>query len=982
MLLLVSTVAFGQESKYGTGEWNADSLGNHRVVVAVDKAADAVLADIDWRRRDFHPEQKNIIVIDAATGKEITNVHPISVNREKGVIAFQPETVPGEYYIYYLQNVMSGSPYYPTVNYPPFTDKSSAEWIRKNRLDKTTKPKLPEARVIQFQAINELNSFYPMEFIATKAETDGLLASHPSESYIVFTEDRKFPVRMTSDIPYKWIQDDRHDHFEGQADKGEYYAFQLGVWAARQEIQKLKVAFSDFTSGTGALIPASACTCFNTGGTDVTGTVFEKDCNVAEGKVQALWMGIDIPEKIAAGQYKGMLTVTAANAEAKTIDITLNVSENVIANHGDNEPWRHSRLRWLNSSLGFDDEIIAPYTPLVLKGKTVSCLGRELEISETGLPKSIKSYFKETMTGLQDEAQEVLASPVELSVDGGRWENLDFAFTKRKQGAIAWKALNRSDKFLMELEAEIEADGNVGFNVTLVATEDAQAGDIALNAVLSEGIGEYMLGLGEKGGFCPEHLSWKWDVEKNQDAVWIGNVNAGVQLRFFDDKYERPLNTNFYHQKPLIMPASWCNGGKGGIEISKSGAGTQIKAYSGSRSVRKGERLYYHFNLAMTPFHTIDTDRQWRERFWHSYDFLDKIQGNGGNIVNVHHATAINPFINYPFLRPSEMKAFIDGAHARCMKVKIYNTVRELSNSCVEMFALRSLGDEIFSQGEGGGYSWLQEHLDQDYIGAWFARRYNDAAIVNSGVSRWHNYYIEGLDWLVKNVGIDGLYIDDLAFDRSLMKRVRKVLNGTNPGAMIDLHSANQYNVRDGFANSANLYMEHLPYIDRLWFGEYFDYSAAPEYWMTECSGIPFGLMSEMLQDGGNPWRGMLYGMTGRSPSVNNSAIWKFWDWFGMEGSEMIGYWVKDNPVKTSSAKTLATIYRHSGKKTLISLATWEGSDATVNLSINWNALGLNANTARLYAPAVNGFQDEQSWKPGEAIKVPAGKGLLIVVSD
>ena len=50
---------------YGVGAWNADSLGNHRVVVSVDKKADAVLAKIEWRRRDQNPEAKNLIVVDA-----------------------------------------------------------------------------------------------------------------------------------------------------------------------------------------------------------------------------------------------------------------------------------------------------------------------------------------------------------------------------------------------------------------------------------------------------------------------------------------------------------------------------------------------------------------------------------------------------------------------------------------------------------------------------------------------------------------------------------------------------------------------------------------------------------------------------------------------------------------------------------------------------------------------------------------------------
>ena len=965
---------------YGVGIWNADSLGNHRVIVSVDKPADAVLATIDWRRRDLNPEAKNLIVVDAATGERITNVCRFTIDQEQGEVVFQPQTVPGEYYIYYLKNVMSGSPYYPTVNYPAFENTASADWVKKNKLSGKKAPALPAAKVVQFQAINELNSFYPMEVIATSNETARLLKEHPGEKYILFTEDRKFPIRMTTDIPYKWIADDRHDFFNGQADKGEYYVFQLGVWAARSNVENLHVDFSALTNkATGEQIPASSFTCFNTEGTDVTGTVFEKNCSVDKGKVQALWVGTQLPEHLSAGTYQGTVTVSAANAESKTVQVSLNVSENVIANHGDNEPWRHSRLRWLNSQIGFDDEVIAPYTPLVMKDKTISCLGREIKLSDLGLPEHITSYFKETMTGIGTNGRSVLAAPMELAADGGAWENLNFEITKHKQGAIAWKALNQNSRFLMDLEGEMESDGNIAYKVTLVAREDASVEDVALRTHLASGVGRYMMGLGEKGGYCPNDLRWKWDVEKNQDAVWVGDVNAGIQIRLYDNKYERPLNTNFYHQKPLHMPVSWCNAGNGGIDIHNAADGTRINAYSGKRSVKKGDRLYYYFNLALTPFRPIDTDKQWRERYHHNYEFLDGIQKRGANVINIHHANAINPFINYPFLRTKEMKAYIDGAHARDMKVKIYNTVRELSNSCVEMFALRSLGNEIFSEGPGGGFSWLQEHLDQNYIGAWFVPGLKDAAIVNSGISRWHNYYLEGLDWLMKNVGIDGLYIDDLAFDRMTMKRIRKVMNRTNPGAMIDLHSANQYNPKDGFANSANLYLEHFPYLDRLWFGEYFNYDFPPEFWLVEVSGIPYGLMGEMLEGGGNPWRGMLYGMTGRSPRVDNGPLWKLWDSFGMQNSEMIGYWVKDNPVKTGSEKTLATVYSHMGDKALISLATWEDTDAKVKLSIDWAKLGLDPSKVTLHAPAIENFQQETTWKPGDEIVVPKGKGLLII---
>ena len=396
--------------------------------------------------------------------------------------------------------------------------------------------------------------------------------------------------------------------------------------------------------------------------------------------------------------------------------------------------------------------------------------------------------------------------------------------------------------------------------------------------------------------------------------------------------------------------------------------------------MEKGETQRYDFRLAFTPFKPIRTDAQWTTRFYHRYAPLDEIQATGANVVNVHHATPVNPWINYPFLRPAEMKAYVDAAHARGMKVKIYYTVREISNRAPELWALRSLGHEVFSGGPGGGWAWLQEHLGGDYIGGWFVPEIQDAALVTSGISRWHNYYVEGLDWLARNVGIDGLYLDDVAFDRTTMKRVRKVLDRRRSGALIDLHSANQYNPRDGFASSANLYLEHLPYIDRLWFGEYFDYDAPPDYWLVEISGVPFGLLGEMLEKGGNPWRGMLFGATSRLPWAGDPRpLWKAWDAFGLESSRMKGWWVPDTPVRTDRPAVLATTYAKPGRA-LVAVASWEKEPVDVALAIDWKALGLDPSRARLTAPAIEGFQPQASFAPTDRIRVDPGRGWLLVL--
>ena len=62
--LALSNIIFGQEIKYtnGNNNWNADSLGNHRVLIAFNGTGNIAKVLIPWRRRDAHPEQKRIIV--------------------------------------------------------------------------------------------------------------------------------------------------------------------------------------------------------------------------------------------------------------------------------------------------------------------------------------------------------------------------------------------------------------------------------------------------------------------------------------------------------------------------------------------------------------------------------------------------------------------------------------------------------------------------------------------------------------------------------------------------------------------------------------------------------------------------------------------------------------------------------------------------------------------------------------------------------
>ncbi|MCZ2460026.1 MAG: DUF6067 family protein [Chitinophagales bacterium] len=993
-LMIIVPGVNAQSFSYSDGRdsWDPDSLGNHRFVVQLtqpefQKNKSAAHVIIPWRRRDFSPELKRIIVVDAATGHRILNTLVASIKRESGEIYFEPVSGAGNYYVYYMPYRNEGRSNYPKGVYLKPDVTASKEW--QDLVHSSSG--FAEAVATTYQPVNAFNSFYPMEFIATPEETQKLANENAGSSFLIFPEDRMHSIRMKYNLPVRWIERGSKNNFRDTVKRGENFTFQLGVYAL-QDLTDVHIRFSDLKSSSGKIIPAATMYCFNTDGINYDGTVLHKTVNVKKGEVRPLWCGVDVPENLPAGNYSGKLTVQAKGSGEKEISVDLFVQNESAKDGGIRDLQKMTRLKWLNSTMAQDNAVIAPYTPLKVTGTAISLLGRKLKLNKDGLPAQIQTFFTPEMTSVSTKPNDLLAGPMKFNFYDekgnpvNQWKNNGLVFTKKSAGTVAWKAISQSQNVKVEVDGSLEFDGFVAYKVKVTALKDISLDGIDLNIPMKPGSAEYFMGLGLKGGIRPEAIHWKWDVaHKNQDGAWIGNVNAGIQFSLRDENYVRPLNTNFYLQKPLLLPKSWGNENKGGIDVTQKEGAVSVHAYSGNRVMKKGETLFYNFNLLITPFHPVNTDFQWATRFYHKYDNLDTIKASGATVVNIHHATPINPWINYPFIEWKKMKSYIDSAHQLGLKVKIYNTIRELSDRAYELFAIRSLGHEIFSPGQGGGFSWLQEHVGDDYLAGWFVPEIKDAALVNSGQNRWHNYYVEGMNWLVNHVGIDGIYLDDVAFDRVTMKRIKRVLTQNGHPGIVDLHSANQYNKNDGFNNSANLYMEHFPYLNRLWFGEYFDYQHnGPDYFLTEISGIPFGLMGEMLQDGGNPWRGMIYGMTNRYPWTEDAdprPIWKAWNEFGMKGTKMIGYWSDNCPVRTDNKNVLATVYKKKGAA-LVSIASWADEPVNIHLQIDWKKLGIDSSKAVITAMEIKNFQPAKTFGVNDAIEVPKGKGWLLVIKE
>jgi len=966
----------------------ADNRGSHRVAVSVPEAAPYVRIGIQWRRRDKYPERCGLLARRLSDDLPV-NVKALAITREEAEIVLEAPSA-GEYGIYYMPNRRrDGSWWQPIMEYAgELFPGCEPEW------EKKIPEEMPEGKVLAIESRTEFDSFYPMELPATAEETKDLLSAAGDVPFVIFPEDRKYPVRMLYELPLRWVERGLRDSFFSEARPDEYYVFQLAV-VARKDLEKLALSFENAPDG---------ITCFNRDGVDWLGKPFIRPLCCPKGKVQPLWIGLQLPAKEKTVSF----TVTvSAEGFSKAIPVTLRVRGEPVGNHGDGDLWRLSRLRWLNSSVGLDDEVVSPFTPVTHEGDTVSCLGRSVRFGKDGLPAGITSFFDQSIRA-GNHPLPILREPIRFAVSDERGElafsGFEFRETLAASGTYGFETEGQAEGLTLKNETRVEYDGHVETFLTLTAQKDMALSDISLHLALTPRCSVYMMGMGREGGLSPDHWEYRWDEGRANNFVWIGGVNGGLHLKLkhTEDVWE------IYNYRKEGLPESWANHGKGGCRIDFGEKGADLRACSGPRVLKAGERVTFRYALQITPIKELDSDAHWRDRYDHPGDRgidLESAKAGGATVVNLHQGQAENPYINYPFCRDEVLRPIIRKAHDMGIRYKLYYTVRELTTHAQEFFAVRSFGDEILLDGHGfmaaehfkesffaqqetppsTGGPWICEHLPEGCTPAWQTILPDgdyDCSVATVGLSRWHNYYLEGLSWLMRETGADGIYLDGVGYDRQIMKRVRKVLDRSKEGCLIDFHSGNNFHPNYGLCNVLGQYMELLPSVDSLWIGEGFDYETTPpDYWLVEISGIPFGLMGDMLHRGGNKWRGMIFGMTPRCNWPEGGSplpVWQLWDDFGMTGCTIRGWWDEECPVHLSRDDCKATAYAGEDRM-LISLASWAEEAVSVQVNVDLPA-GWDAEAVRCYAPRIEGFQEKQALRLGDSLRIEPARGYILIL--
>ncbi|MBQ0106290.1 MAG: hypothetical protein KBT47_09710 [Armatimonadetes bacterium] len=617
---------------YGVADWSEDGYGNHRAVLSVSEPADCVAADIEWRRFDKNPQDKNIIVL-SPQGEVKWNA--LEINNFHGKIVFEAP-IAGEYTVHYMPYNSSGDYSIAKTEYFSFAPTMDISGIDVSAC--------PVAKVLRIESRKEnrsrtnyemdydrdsFYSMYPMLITITDNEFADFNSKYENNDFVIFCEDRTNPIKMLHQIPYKWYKQGEISSFTGEAQPNEIYTFQIGVYA-KEKIDNLKVTPSDFGD-----IKASEIHCINTGGVDFKGVPFTKKVSVAKGDVQPLWFYVRVPRD-AKDTYKGKIAISDGK-ETKEAEITITVKGDVLENGGVSDSWRMSRISWLDSSKGTEDTVVKPFTPIKVAGNKISILNRTIELSDLGIPrevmaKKIKILQKPMTFGLYKDSKKLELKPISKKV------------IKQNEAVYEAEFVSGNDEVELTVHPVIEFDGICEFNVSLKALKDINLSDIELYAPYNKSVAKYGMGFAYRGGFAPASWDWNWDTKSSgKNMMWLGDYDAGMQIRLELKNHAFLLGGSF---SPDLLPQGWYNDGKGGASLSEENTLYSFRAYSGEKNLKAGESCDYDFRISVTPFKEYDENR---------YNYRI-----GYNKYLLFHGQKGNSYINYPFVEHEYLKGIVD----------------------------------------------------------------------------------------------------------------------------------------------------------------------------------------------------------------------------------------------------------------------------------------------------------------------------------
>ena len=665
------------------------TFGNHRYAIPVPAGAASAVAftaELEWRRSGNDTAIGDGLVLFCAgtcgaaapPNAGMLNATVLNSSRLSAFVAIDaralaPGSVVHAYYMPFSRN--AGSAFGEQVTYltnAARTNSTAASVAWRRELTAAAAAGAPHvgAASSTYEARTPFDAYTELERTATAAEIAGMLGSAAASKMgdvLVFPEPRERQIRMTwrhplsptlPDLPHSWAVTGPALSFQaGAFDKGEFAAFQLGLFAAKGALAGVRIddsvgAAGFVHAGGSGVIPRSALNCFNLEGVDDRGTAFNRSYSVPHLQTGALWFGLAVPETAAPGSYSGsiglVLTTVGGTETRHTVAVKLDVTSTAAYRSGDRNLTKMTRTRWINSRIGETDVPAKRHSALTVdkSQRTVQTWSMLVTLSESGLPAQL------TRTGITTPVK-LLSSPIAFAVDGSAscealvWDNTAAiaSWTGRCTGA------GEQSGVVQTVSGSLDADGTMMYDIALTAAASSLEAAVTLEEVslvlpMASKAVPYSMGLGRQGDRTVD-WDWRWWVGMTNPSqnnwggkpvagssyenymVWLGDVDQGVRFKLLGDG-DNWLSALHAVSAATQIPA-WggvplppspsptpvggqicsakCSVYSGGVRIRQGGGSTNVTAFRGAKATLSTTALTFKFELLLTPCVKLNTTR-------------------------------------------------------------------------------------------------------------------------------------------------------------------------------------------------------------------------------------------------------------------------------------------------------------------------------------------------------------------------------------
>lgn len=595
---------------------------------------------------------------------------------------------------------------------------------------------------------------------------------------------------------------------------------------------------------------------------------------------------------------------------------------------------------WAGSPAGRFDGVLSPWTPVSVSEKVVNVWGRSYSFATLPFPASVIT-----------RGTEILAHPITLrAILSGKpvtWQSEKFQVASVSPARVTIDVRAGAEGLQCEGTILVEYDGMIRCDIRLLPQQAGLVLDeLALEVPLRSEYAKYL-------HFWPG----RWGSALNSRAIpeegfrspfkpffWLGDEWRGFAWFAESDR-------NILGVDPENV-----------IEVNRRDNTVVLTIHLVGKGHTFAEPLDYTFGFQATPVKPTKPDA-WDYRISHMGNYgiednppgtLDQLAKLGVKTICFHeHWTDIQ---NYPkTTHGDKLRKLVKACHERGIQLLLYHGY-EMSTIAPEWDQYH---EECLVFPRAGGYK----------------RKPEQTAYIVCYRSHWQDFLCDGIDKLMDEYGIDGVYLDGTSEPwgcrnqkhgcgyvkpdgsigvtypifavRETMRRIYTIVKRHNPQGQVNVHQ------------STCMVIPTLAFATSYWDGEQLQSVKRPDSPLTllpldtfraEFMGHNWGIPAELLWYGSGPFTrkeaellGLLHDVPVRPNTLQDvavfSKIWRTFDDFGRDQADWLPYWENRDFVKTTPETVKVSLYNRQRKGLIAVVANIGSEPAHAEVTFNFDRL-------------------------------------------